>query len=367
MIEYIYGHLVLNPGLLVASIIIGFIALVSQMALYAKAGQNPWTALVPVVNVIVFCKVVGRPAKHSLFLILPGVVMAGAAAAYWPIIDGLFPIHGPEDTMLPGPSSFSDALVPFVIIGLAAVPLTYIMIQMFAEVAESFGKHRFIDKVMCVVFNGIYILFVLGISNTLYESGWYARKRGKKYYMPDFKHKGKKFLVTPDSAVIKDSDWKKDKLTVKVVDKSDNSIWNDSDPGDGPELIIEGTANFQKVVERKVLAINEALEAGESIEDLVKDKPKETVTDEKKKTEAVEEKKVKPALEKKVEQLDKESKKEEPEAEKTKVDKNDSSIKKGGKLADTQKRFSKKASDGKSKDTSGKTWRDEMLEKYKKK
>lgn len=356
MIEYIYGHVVMNPGLLVASIIIGFIALVSQMALYAKAGQSPWTALIPVVNVIVFCKVVGRPAKHALFLILPGIVIAGAAAAYWPVIDGLFPVHGPGDTMLPGPSSMSDATVPFIIMGLAAIPLGYIMIQMFAEVAESFGKHKFIDKVMCVAFNGVYILFVLGISNTLYESGWYSRKRGKRYYMPDFKHKGKKFLVTPSKPVEKDSDWKKDTLTVKSVDKSDKSIYDGSDPGDGAEVVIEGTADFQKTVERKVLAFNEDQSSFAERIGEIREEQEAELMEELKEKEA--EKKDEPKAEVKEEKPVTEEKKEEPK---------DESSKKGGALADTQKRFSKKNNSGKSNESSGKSWRDEMLEKYKKK
>ncbi|MCB9224253.1 MAG: hypothetical protein R2780_02200 [Crocinitomicaceae bacterium] len=358
MFDYISGHIMANPGLLVASLIVGFIALVSQMALYAKAGQSPWTALVPVLNVIVFCKVVGRPSRHALFLIVPGLVMLGATAAYWSVIDGLFPIHGLEGDMIPGPSSLSDATVPFVIIGLAAIPLAYIMVQMFAEVCDSFGKHKMIDKVLCVAFNGIYILFVLGISNTLYESGWYSRKRGRPYYMPDFKHKGKKFLVTPSKPVEKDGDWKKDEIKVKSVDKSDKSIYDGSDPGDGAEVTIEGTANFQKVVERKVLEFNEGQSSYAEKLEAIKEEQVEELKEELKSHET-------PKVEEKKEEVKTEAKKEEPKVEaKSSTDESDHS---SGKLADTQKKFSKKANDGKSHDSSGKSWRDEMLEKYKKK
>lgn len=214
MIDFILG---LSPGVMVAAIVAAFIALVSQMSLYAKAGQPPLAALVPVWNVVIFCKVVGRPAIHSLLIVGPGLIMAGAVAAYWPVIDGLFPQYTAQGKIIAGTSVMSDATIPFIIIGVAAIPLILIIIQMFTEVCDSFGKHKTSDKVSAVIFNGAYILFVLGISDAEYESPWWARKRGKPYYMPDFKHKGKKYLVTPEGPL--EGDWKNQKLKVKIVDE----------------------------------------------------------------------------------------------------------------------------------------------------
>ena len=183
MIEFVLG---LSPGLLVAAIIIAFIGLISQMSLYAKAGQPAISALVPVWNVIVFCKVVGRPAKHAIFILGPIVVMVGVILFFWPQIDGLFPIHGQGGEFEPGPTSWAEVTIPFIIMGIAAIPLAYFVIVMFTEVCDSFGKHETIDKVLCVIFNGVYILFALGISDAEYEAPWYARKRGLPYFMPDF-------------------------------------------------------------------------------------------------------------------------------------------------------------------------------------
>lgn len=196
MIEFLLG---LSPGLLVASIIIAFIGLISQMSLYAKAGQPPISALVPFWNVVVFCKVVGRPAKHSLFLITPIVIIAGVIAIYWPQIDGLFPVHVQGGGLGPGPTEWSEVTIPFSIIGAASLPIIYFVIIMFIEVCDSFGKHKTIDKVLCVIFNGIYILFALGISDARYEAPWYAKTRKIPYDMPDFKHKGKKIRVDPNA------------------------------------------------------------------------------------------------------------------------------------------------------------------------
>lgn len=64
MIDYLMH---LSPGVWVALVTLTFIGLVSQISLYAKAGQPAVSALVPVWNVLVFCKVVGRPIKHALF------------------------------------------------------------------------------------------------------------------------------------------------------------------------------------------------------------------------------------------------------------------------------------------------------------
>ena len=241
MIDFIMG---LSQGIFVAAIILGFIALVSQMSLYAKAGQPAISALVPVWNVIVFCKVVGRPAKQALFLIVPGLVILAAVVLYWPQIDGLFPVHGQGGELEPGPTAWSDVTVPFAIIGAATLPLAIIMILMFIEVCDSFGKHSTIDKVLCVVFNGFYILFALGISSAKYEAPWWARKRGLPYYMPDFKHKGKKYLVTPDGPLVGDP--RDQKVKVEIVDENDHQLDGDQDVD-----LKKTTQEVNKIVEEK--------------------------------------------------------------------------------------------------------------------
>lgn len=307
MIEFVLG---LSPGLLVASLVIAFIALVSQMSLYAKAGQPPISALVPVWNVIVFCKTVGRPAKHAWLLIGPGLVMLVAVAMYWPQIDGLFPAHGSEG-LIPGPTKFSEVIVPISIIGVATIPLIWIMVQLFTEVCDSFGKHKTIDKVLCVFFNGAYILFVLGISDAAYESPWWARKRGLPYYMPDFKHKGKKYLVTPEGPLV--GDWREQKLKIKIVD--DPKVVANAD-----QTAVVG----EKVKEEIIVTAKEVSEA-----------PKEEL---KVKVDSTPKVEAKPS-----EKGATDKKKEEPKAKAKKAD-------------------SKAASDA-----SGKTWREQALEKYKKK
>jgi hypothetical protein len=233
MVEFVLG---LSPGLLVAAIIIAFIGLISQMSLYAKAGQPPISALVPIWNVIVFCKVVGRPAKHAIFILGPLFVMLAVVLIFWPQIDGLFPIHGQGGFFEPGPTTWAEVTVPLIIIGVASLPMAYYVILMFTEVCDSFGKHETIDKILCVIFNGVYILFALGISDAVYEAPWYARKRGMPYYMPDFKHKGKKYLVTPEGPL--EGSAKDQKLKIEMVDV-DPSVEKKAKPESKKENLVE--------------------------------------------------------------------------------------------------------------------------------
>ncbi|MFT4600237.1 MAG: hypothetical protein ACI857_000411 [Arenicella sp.] len=253
MIDFFIKMFSDNPGLIVAGIILGFIGLVSQMSLYAKAGQPAISALVPVWNIMIFCKVVGRPAKHAWFLVVPGLVMLGVVLAYWPIIDGLFPTYSivPDHVgWTPAVHGLSEAAIPFIIIGVASLPIIYFVIVMFTEVCDSFGKHGTTDKVMCVIFNGFYILFVLGISSAMYEAPWWAKKRGKPYYMPDFKHKGKKYLVTPDGPMIGDPRDQKVKIAMVDINESEEVIEKIAGGADVNEAIKETHANDEKPLKK---------------------------------------------------------------------------------------------------------------------
>lgn len=109
--------------------ILGFflvIGVVAQWRLYDKAGQPGWAAIVPIYNVIIFLRVVGRPASHIGFF-----------------------------------------LVPFYNI--------YFLIKVWIETAQSFGKTSLLDYILVVVLNGLYILN-LGLSyDTQYVGPVYGR------------------------------------------------------------------------------------------------------------------------------------------------------------------------------------------------
>lgn len=109
----------LGTHTLIILALVAFIALVAQWALYSKCNLPGIACIVPVWNVIVFLKIMGRPWYHMFFLLIP-----------------LYNI--------------------------------YFIIRVYIELAQSFGKTATIDYVLIVLLNGLYVLN-LGLS---YEANY---------------------------------------------------------------------------------------------------------------------------------------------------------------------------------------------------
>lgn len=124
---YESAYAMFGGGFLIALIVFMFIALVAQWCLYEKAGQPGYTCLIPVLNIIVFLRIVGRPGKHIWYLLIPGYNI-------------------------------------------------YFLIKVYIELCHSFGKRSMVDYMMVILFNGFYVLH-LGLS---YE---------EKYYGPVYQQK----------------------------------------------------------------------------------------------------------------------------------------------------------------------------------
>ncbi|MBS1936933.1 MAG: hypothetical protein JST98_05715 [Bacteroidetes bacterium] len=98
--------------------ILGFMAVLSIVALwrlYDKAGQPGIAAIVPVWNMVVFLKIIGRPAWHILLFLIP--------------------VYGQ----------------------------LYLIPKVWIELCQSFGKRTVLDYVLVILLNGLYI-FNLGMS-----------------------------------------------------------------------------------------------------------------------------------------------------------------------------------------------------------
>ena len=107
---------------------IAVIAALAQWRLYEKANQPGYAALVPIWNVIVFLKIVGRPAKDG-----------------WKM---LIPIWGQ----------------------------LYFIPKVWIEVCQSFGKRSTLDYVMVIAFNGLYILNLALSEETKYQGPVYGKQ-----------------------------------------------------------------------------------------------------------------------------------------------------------------------------------------------
>lgn len=116
-----------GDGLFIALLVIGLIAVVAQWRLYEKAGQPGYACLVPVWNVIVFLRILGRPAHHIMYF-----------------------------------------LIPFYNI--------YFTVKVYIELCNAFGKRSTVDYVLVILFNGFYILN-LGLS---YEERYYGPVYGQQ-------------------------------------------------------------------------------------------------------------------------------------------------------------------------------------------
>jgi signal peptidase I len=104
----------LGTPVLVVFALVAFIGLVAQWALYSKCDLPGIACLVPIWNVVVFLKIMGRPWYHMFFLLIPGYNI-------------------------------------------------YFIIRVYIELCQSFGKTSTIDYVMIILLNGLYILN-LGLS-----------------------------------------------------------------------------------------------------------------------------------------------------------------------------------------------------------
>ena len=57
----------------VIPIIVGFILLAAFWKIFAKAGQPGWASVIPIYNVLVLLRIVGKPYWWLFLLIIPGV------------------------------------------------------------------------------------------------------------------------------------------------------------------------------------------------------------------------------------------------------------------------------------------------------
>jgi hypothetical protein len=65
-------------------VLLGYILYCFPLALvFKKAGQTPWTAFIPIVNLYVLCKTVGRPGWWVILYFIPIVGLIIAIIVYY--------------------------------------------------------------------------------------------------------------------------------------------------------------------------------------------------------------------------------------------------------------------------------------------
>lgn len=114
-----------NTGLGILAALLLLIGAVAKWRMYIKAKQPGLAAIVPIWDIIVVLRIVGRPAWHIVFFLIP-----------------IFNL--------------------------------YFGVRLLIEIAQSFGKRSIVDYVLVVVFNLFYVLNLALAYNEMYEGPVYG-------------------------------------------------------------------------------------------------------------------------------------------------------------------------------------------------
>lgn len=109
-----FESLQLDGGVALGALFMTLIALAGNWRLFVKCNQPGWAVVVPGYNVVVAMRIIGRPAWHALYFLIPGFNL-------------------------------------------------YFFFRTILELANTFGKDSTLDYVLACVFNVFYILN-LGLS-----------------------------------------------------------------------------------------------------------------------------------------------------------------------------------------------------------
>lgn len=142
-----------GPGVFIPLACFAIVGILAQWSLYDKCGLPGIDCIIPVKNVITFLKIVGRPASHSLIVMIPPPLILIA----FMFIDNTSVAYG------------VGAAIGFV--------WAIFMVKVYIELCQSFGHYKLIDYILVVLFNGFYVLH-LGLSYSEdYKGPVYGKKK----------------------------------------------------------------------------------------------------------------------------------------------------------------------------------------------
>ncbi|MBT6132568.1 MAG: hypothetical protein HOH53_05770 [Flavobacteriales bacterium] len=142
-------------GALVPLVAFAAVGILAQWSLYDKCGLPGIDCIIPIKNVITFLKIMGRPASHSLIVMIPPPIIAGALVL------------------------IADPTISYAAAAVIGLPWLYFMIKIYIELSQSFGHYKLTDYILVTLFNGFYVLH-LGLSHSeKYRGPVYAQKLDK--------------------------------------------------------------------------------------------------------------------------------------------------------------------------------------------
>lgn len=145
--EYVH-EILTHPGnefaLIIIALVLAF-GILGQWVLYYKCDLPGVACLVPVWNVVVFLKIMGRPAWQSLFLMIPPPVIA------YIVLTG--------DT----------SMVANIVLLLMLITFIGFAVLVYIELCKCFGKNSMVSYLLCLLFNGFYVMYLGMSGDTEYQ------------------------------------------------------------------------------------------------------------------------------------------------------------------------------------------------------
>jgi hypothetical protein len=60
-----------SPAVLIAELLIALLVIVAMWKVFTKAGRPGWASIIPIYNMYVWCKIVGRPGWWVILMLIP--------------------------------------------------------------------------------------------------------------------------------------------------------------------------------------------------------------------------------------------------------------------------------------------------------
>ncbi|MBD79094.1 MAG: hypothetical protein CL840_09260 [Crocinitomicaceae bacterium] len=152
LIEHASHH---EFALIILSLLAAF-GILGQFVLYYKCNLPGVASIVPIWNVIVFLKIMGRPAWQSIFVIFPPPIMA-------------YIIWTGDVSMA--------ANITFI---LSAVIFFVFAVIVYIELCKCFGKRSIVSYLLVLLFNGFYVMYLGMSGETEYQGPLYGPKAQAK-------------------------------------------------------------------------------------------------------------------------------------------------------------------------------------------
>ena len=144
-----------NPFILIVFALLAAFGILGQLVLYYKCGLPGLACIVPFWNVVVFLKIMGRPAWQSVFIMVPPLVIA-------------YVLHS---SMTAEPTMLMN--IAFIV---SVTVLVVFVVIVYVELCKCFGKKNIGSYITALLFNGFYVMYLGMSGDTEYSGPLYGPK-----------------------------------------------------------------------------------------------------------------------------------------------------------------------------------------------